>query len=181
MAETTMSYAQVQELLKQQNDSMIAAFKEMSKLNPLDQRKYDEMIAKEKRRDLLAVQLGKAEEEAARRRKDGCSHLRYPATAGKLSGHMAPHGYPGAEYRTGGQVYQNGLAMMLCLHCGSSWWFRPTPEYYAVLAQNGLDNTAPPPEKDCICIGCYEPKPKCTCNQTSREHAAAHPTVPLAV
>jgi hypothetical protein len=174
MASVEMSPADLQKILE-------AVIGKVQQLNPLDQRKYDEILAREKRRDLLAVQLGKAEEEAYQRRKNGCSHLRYPATAGKLSGHMAPPGYHGAEWRTGGQVYQNGLAMMLCLHCATSWWFKPTPEYYAVLAQNGLDSTAPPPDDKCICIGCYEPKPNCTCAAQSREHAAAHPTVEAVV
>src|SRR5271169_5065397 len=157
-----------------------AVLAKVQQLNPLEQRKYDEMVAKERRRDDLAVQIGKAEEEASLRRRNSCSHIRYGASSGKLSGHLAPKGTPGGEYTTGGQVYQNGLGMMFCSRCHSDWWFKPTPEYYAVLAQNGIDGVAPPPEENCICIGCYEPKPKCTCSERAREYVAAHPTVAAA-
>lgn len=169
-----MSPAQLQQILE-------AVLNKVQALNPLDQRKYDEILRKEKRRDDFALALGAIEQAKNENIKKSCSHLRYPATAGKLSGHVAPVGYPGAEWRTGGQVYQNGLAMMLCLRCASQWWFKPTPEYYAVLMQNGLDNTAPPPDDHCICIGCFELRTKCRCEELSQEHAAAHPTVPVAV
>jgi hypothetical protein len=169
-----MSPEQLQKILE-------AVVSKVQALNPLDQRKYDEILRKERRRDDFALTLGAIEKEKNDNIRRSCSHLRYPATAGKLSGHVAPVGYPGAEWRTGGQAYQNGLAMMLCLRCGTQWWFRPTPEYYTVLLQNGLDNTAPPPDDHCICIGCFELKNKCKCEELSQEHAAAHPTVPVAV
>ncbi len=169
-----MSPEQLQKILE-------AVVAKVQALNPLDQRKYDELIAREKRRDDFALSLGNIEKEKIANIKRSCSHMRYPATAGKLSGHVAPAGYPGAEWRTGGQVYQNGLAMMLCLRCGTQWWFKPTAEYYAVLMQNGLDNTAPPPDDHCICIGCFELKQNCKCLDQSVEHAAAHPTVARAV
>lgn len=165
-----MNAEQLQKILE-------AVLDKAKQLNPLDQRKYDEILRKEKRRDDFALSLGEIERAKNENLARNCSHMRYPATAGKLSGHVAPKGYPGAEWRTGGQMYQNGLAMMLCLRCGTSWWFRPTPEYASYLMQNGLDSTAPPEDKDCVCIGCFELKMKCRCQELSAEHAAAHPTV----
>lgn len=159
-----------------------AVVSKVQALNPLEQRKYDEVLRREQRRDDFALSLGAIEKEKIENIKRSCSHMRYPPTAGKLSGHVAPAGYLGAEWRTGGQVYQNGLAMMLCLRCATQWWFKPTPEYYAVLMQNGLDNTSPPPDDLCICIGCFELKTKCKCDEmAARDHAAAHPTVSAAV
>jgi len=148
-----------------------------NQLNPLEQKKYDEEMAKQRRRDLLAVEVGRAEEEAQRRKRNSCSHLRYPATAGKLSGQSAPRGTPGAEYTTGGQAYQNGLAMMFCTRCQTQWWFKPTQDYYTIILQEGLSSTAPPLDDQCICIGCFELKSQCKCVEHSKEYVAAHPTV----
>ena len=148
-----------------------------NQLNPLEQKKFDEEMAKQRRRDLLAVEVGRAEQEAQDRKKNACSHMRYPATAGKLSGQSAPKGTPGAEFTTGGQAYQNGLAMQFCTRCQTQWWFKPTQDYYTVIMQEGLSQTAPPPEDQCMCIGCYQPKLQCKCVEMSKEHVAAHPTV----
>ena len=87
-------------------ESVVAKAKE---LNPLDQRKYDEMLAKERRRDLLAVQIGKAEEQAQRAKRNNCSHMRFGAAAGKAFRGKLPegnarrrilHGRAGAPERT---------------------------------------------------------------------------------
>jgi len=155
-------------------ESVVAKAKE---LNPLDQRKYDEMLAKERRRDLLAVQIGKAEEEASRARRNNCSHMRYGASAGKHAGELCPKGSPGGEFCTGGQAHQNGLVHLFCSRCNSEWWFQPTQDYYTFILQNGIDGIAPPPEEHTICIGCYRLKPECECSKIAKEHAAAHPTV----
>lgn len=165
-----LSAQQLQTIL----EAVVAKAKE---LNPLEQRKYEETLAKERRRDMLAVQLGRTEEEATARKRNACSHMRYPATAGKLAGHGAPKGTPGAEWTTGGQAYQNGLAMLFCTRCTSSWWFKPSPEFFQMIVQNGLENQAPPPEEHCVCIGCYNLKSKCDCAEQAKEYAAAHPTV----
>ncbi len=165
-----MSPEQLQRILE-------AVIAKTQQLNPLEQRTYDEQIAKERRRDLLAVQIGKAEEEAQRRKRDSCSHLRFPATAGKNSGMMAPKGTSGAEWTTGGQAYQNGLAMLFCSRCHSEWWFKPTQDYYTFIVQNGMDGIQPPDDAHTYCIGCYEEKPNCRCDEIAREYAAAHPTV----
>lgn len=169
MPNVEMSPEQLQKILE-------AVLAKAQQLNPLEQKQYDEDLAKQRRRDLLAVQLGRAEEAAAKAKRENCSHMRYSPTSGKNSGHSAPKGTPGAEWCTGGQAYQNGLAMMFCSRCHADWWFKPTQEYYSYIMQNGLEGTAPPPDDQAICIGCYETKSKCRCAEIAKEHVAAHPT-----
>ena len=155
-----------------------AVISKVQQLNPLEQRAYDEMVAKERRRDLLAVEVGRAEMAAQRAKREGCSHKRYNATSGKLSGQSAPKDAVGnTEWCTGGQAYQNGLAMIFCSRCHSDWWFKPTQDYYTFIMQNGLEGIQPPPDSESICIGCYEVKTNCKCAEISQEYVNAHPTV----
>jgi hypothetical protein len=149
---------QLQELLK-------TAIAEAVKLNPIEQRKLDEDLQRERKRNQMMIQLGKIEEEAARRKRDGCSHMRHPAGSGKLSGQSAPRGSLGAEWCTGGQAYQDGTAMIICLRCSSTWLFRPDSNYYNAILQNGLLGEAPPSEALTMCPGCFELKPACRCRE----------------
>lgn len=165
MPNVEMSPAQLQQILE-------AVLAKANQLNPLEQKRYDEEMAKQRRRDLLAVEIGRAEQQATLARRNACSHMRDGKT-----GDSVPRGWPTGEWTTGGQAYQNGLAMMFCSRCQSQWWFKPTPEYHAAILQNGLRSSAPPPDDQCICIGCYEQKTKCRCSEIAKEHAAAHPTV----
>jgi hypothetical protein len=158
----SMSPEDLQMLLKTAISEAVA---QATKLNPLEQRKYDEEVAKDKRRNEMMRQLGKIEEESARQKRDACSHLRYPAGSGKLAGHGAPKGALGAEWCTGGQAYQDGTAMVICLRCSSTWLFKPDPGYYNAIVQNGMLGEAPPPDELTLCAGCFELKPKCRCKE----------------
>lgn len=149
---------QLQDLLK-------TAIAEATKLNPIEQRKLDEDLQRERKRSQMMIQLGKIEEEAAIRKREGCSHMRHPAGSGKLSGASAPRGSLGAEWCTGGQAYQDGTAMVICLRCSSTWLFRPDSNYYNAILQNGLLGEAPPPDALTICPGCFELKPECRCRE----------------
>jgi len=148
----------LQQLLK-------TAIAEATKLNPLEQKKYDEEMQKERRKNEMMRQLGKIEEETARQKRNACSHMRYPAGSGKLAGHGAPRGTLGAEWCTGGQAYQDGTAMVICLRCSSTWLFKPDPNYYNAIVQNGMLGEAPPPDELTLCPGCMELKPKCRCKE----------------
>lgn len=173
MAETGFTYEQVQQLIKTAVESAVLS---ANKLNPIEQRRFDEEMERERKRSQLMIQLGKIEEEATRRRRMGCTHMTYTMSAGKRAGEMAPLGAANAEWKTGGQAYQNGTASIVCLRCQTVWLFRPTPEYYNAIIQNGLLGEAPPPEKDTICIGCFELKHQCKCDEINarmRQEAVA--------
>ena len=169
-AEVNMTPEQLQKILE-------AVLAKATQMNPLEQKKWDEDLAKQRRKDLLAVEVGKAEQEAQDRRRNSCSHMRFNASAGKLSGQSAPRGTPGAEWCTGGQAYQNGLVMVFCSRCHTSWWFQPTQEFYTMIIQNGIDGMQPPDMSVEVCIGCYKLKDRCTCVEDAKMHYAAHPTV----
>lgn len=158
----SISPEDLQQLLK---TAIAEAVGQATKLNPIEQRKLDEELAKDRRRSMMMIQLGKIEEESARQKRDGCSHMRYPAGAGKLAGHSAPRGALGAEWCTGGQAYQDGTAMIICLRCSSTWLFRPDSNYYNAILQNGLGGEGPPPENVTICPSCFELKPACRCRE----------------
>lgn len=148
---------------KQLQDMLAAVLAQSQQLNPLEQRKLDEEMKKEHRRNLLMVELGKQEEERERRRKFGCSHKRDPRTGDAVGKDM-----PG-EWCTGGQAFQNGLAMMICLRCATPWLFRPTPNYYNDILQSGLLKQPPPPESQLYCMGCLELQRECICEQLRAE------------
>lgn len=164
-AETTFTYEQVQQLIKTAVETAITSAKA---LNPVEQKRFDEEMERDRRRTQMMIQLGKVEEEAAYRRKNGCTHKRYNMSAGKHGGEMAPRDASNADWMTGGQAYQNGLASLICLRCQTVWMFRPTPEYYSAIMQNGLYGEAPPPEKDTLCIGCLELKNHCKCDEIAK-------------
>lgn len=165
MPETSFTYEQVQQLIKSAVESAVLA---ANKMNPIEQRKFDEEAERDRKRTEMMIQLGKIEEEAARRRKEGCTHMTYTMSAGKKAGEMAPVGAANSEWKTGGQAYQNGLASLVCLRCQTVWLFKPTPEYYSAIMQNGLLGEAPPPPQDTMCIGCFELKTKCKCDEVNR-------------
>lgn len=153
---------QLQDLLKTAIGEAVA---QATKLNPLEQRKLDEQLAQDRRKTAMIKQLGEIEEKSMREKRDRCSHLRYPAGSGKLAGHGAPRGAMGAEWCTGGQAYQDGTAMVICLRCSNTWLFRPDSNYYNAILQNGLLGEAPPSEELTVCPGCFELKPACRCKE----------------
>lgn len=172
MAETGFTYEQVQQLIKTAVETAVLS---ANKMNPIEQKKFDEEAERDRRRSQMMIQLGKIEEEATRRRKEGCTHMRYTMSAGRRAGEMAPRNAANAEWMTGGQAYQNGTASIICLRCQTVWLFRPTPEYYSAIQQNGLLGEAPPEDKDVICIGCFELKNSCRCDELNAQMRSAKP------
>jgi len=160
MPETGFTYSQVQELIKTAVDAAIGA---ANRMNPIEQRKFDEELDREHRRNQMVAQLGRIEEEATNRKRNGCTHMRYGMGAGKHAGEMAPRGASNAEWMTGGQAHQNGLATLVCTRCSTAWLFKPTPDYYNAILQNGLWGEAPPSDEHVICVGCFEYKKSCKC------------------
>lgn len=147
------------------------AVQEATRPNYLEQKKIDEELERERRKAEMQLQLGQAEEQALKARREGCSHLRYPASAGENAGHGAPKGTMGAEWTTGGQAQQDGTAVLICLRCASVWRFRPAPEYFTQIVQNGLRGVAPPPAQHVICEGCLKLPTECDCRKAQKAAA----------
>ena len=153
----SMSPEDLQNLLK---TAIAEAVGQATKLNPIEQRKLDEDLQRERKRTQMMVQLGKIEEESARRKREGCSHMRDAKT-----GDGVPRSHPTGEWTTSGQAYQNGTAIIICQRCSSTWLFKPDPNYYSVIIQNGLLKAPPPPDELTMCPGCFELKPACRCKE----------------
>lgn len=122
------------------------------KMNPLEQKKYDEEAKKEKRRTMLSVELGKVEAEARYRRQAGCSHSRDPRTG-------APVVRGSGEWTTGGQCHGDDTITLSCLRCGTQWTWKGSPQEREYANQAGLLGFAPPPVERCINKADFAPPP----------------------
>jgi len=159
----TLTYEQLQDLMRTFGESA-------SKLNPLEQRKLDDEMARERRKAMMMVELGKAEEQARLQKQNGCSHMRDFRT-----GDSVASGAANGEWTTGGQAYQNGTAAIICTRCSKVALFRPSPDYYNIIIQNGLLKQPFPPDEQTLCIGCFEPKKQCKCNEIAKAQREARP------
>lgn len=137
----TLTKDELQELL---SNAVAAAIGAAKALNPLEQKKYDEALAADERRKQMMVALGKIEEESARRKKEGCSHCRWPMSAGRNAGSAAPKGQ--GEWCTSGQIHGYDTIGLICQRCGTVWVYRATPQELEYAQQAGLLGMAPPPD-----------------------------------
>jgi len=125
-----------------------AAIKAASAPNALEEKAIEKQIEADKRRSLMQVEMAKAEEEHIKRKKYGCSHYRWPMSAGKLGGHGAPKGQ--GESCLSGQLQgrnpQTGAprATAICQRCSWTWIFEPTIQELDQIQESGLMGWAPP-------------------------------------
>jgi len=136
-----LSFEQLKELIS-------SAVAESHKMNPLQQKEYDDKIKAEKRKAMMVVELGKAEEQAMNLKKHGCSHSRHGMGAGKLAGHACAKGT--GEWTTGGQVHGDGTATMVCTRCSYTWHWQPTSQEREYIDNSGMLGMAPPVESRLI-------------------------------
>ena len=129
---TTFTYEQVQELLK------IAA----NKMNPLEQRKLDEELARDRRRRIMETVYAQAEEQARWNKQQGCTHYRDD------KGNAAPRGT--GTPTTGGQLHSNETATLLCTRCGTEWHWKTTPQERDYFNSVGMMSLQPPPVERCL-------------------------------
>jgi len=125
-------------------DIVGAAIKAANTLNPIEQRKYEEELAAQKRRDEAAIPLAKIEQETLEEKKRRCSHTRYPMAMGARGGHLAPKGQ--GEWITSGQCHSPDLATLICMRCSYTWQFKPTRSEFDQISQTGMLGWAPPDE-----------------------------------
>jgi hypothetical protein len=161
-----MTPEQLQVLLSEAVKSGVsAAMQQAATMNPLEQRKFEDEMAKDRRRALMLVELGKTEAENMARKKNGCSHMRNDKT-----GYGIQRGATNGEWTTSGQAYQDGTAMVICLRCGTTWRFRPNAETYSAILQNGLLGVTPPTDEYLLCSGCLRPAKQCVCDEIAQAH-----------
>lgn len=154
MPATTFTAEQVQEMLlemtNKQNDRFLEIIRELKKPSAIEARKLQQEEDAEKRKAEMIIQFGRIEEEAIRSKKHSCSHMRYPANAGRNAGHGAPRGALNAEWVTAGQALQDGTVVLICQRCSTTWRWKPDPNMYSEISQNGLLGVQPPPLEMCI-------------------------------
>lgn len=145
-APVTLTPNQIKEIIA-------AAIEASHKPDPLREREIQESLEREKRRALLQVELGKAEEETNRRKKFGCTHSRKPQNAGKYAGYAAAKGE--GEWTTGGQFLgeDEDIACLICTRCSYTWQFRPTSQERQFLRNDGFLGFAPPSAERIIAEG----------------------------
>jgi hypothetical protein len=130
----TMSKEQFQELLTALANP---------RMNPLEQKKYDEEAKRDKRRAALAIELGRSEAENRWRRQNSCSHSRDSRT-----GQAVTRG--SGEWTTGGQVHGDDTISLGCLRCGTVWHWKGSPQERDYALNAGLLGFAPPPVERCL-------------------------------
>lgn len=137
---------------KEEFQNFLTALRDMAqpKMNPLEQKKFEEEAQKDARRNQMQVELAKVEMAKQKQRKEGCSHCRWPATAGKKGGHAAPRGQ--GEWVTQAQLHeQNGTIDLMCQRCTWIWRWKATPEEISYMKDNdGGMAGFPPPSEDRI-------------------------------
>lgn len=122
--------------------AMAAAVSEARKMTPLEERKYNEELEREKRRTRMSVELAKAEEQMARNRMLGCSHKADPRTGLAISRDRVD-----GDWTTGGQMHSNDLATLACMRCGWTWRWRTTPAERDYINNVGMLHMSPPAEE----------------------------------
>lgn len=140
MAEINLTHEQLQKLLA---EAMGAAVTAARKMNPLEQKAYDEELRKDRRRALLSVELGKIESEKRWRQQASCTHSRDKSTGDAVAKGTG-------QWTTGGQRHGHDRLSVICLRCGTAWIFKASPNELEYAEQHGLLGYAPPPVERCL-------------------------------
>jgi hypothetical protein len=140
-----MAEQELKMTLSQLKDIIESAVRAATAPNPLEQKALDEALQTEKRRAMLAVELGRAEEQGRWLKQNSCSHSR-----DKNTGEAVRKGT--GVWTTGGQMHGDGAASLVCQRCATTWRFRPTPAEleYIQNSSSGLMGFAPPDLDRCI-------------------------------
>lgn len=119
-----------------------------NKLNPLEQKKLEEELRKDRRKLRRSIEEGYSAELKRWAQQNGCTHSRWPA-GHRNAGESAPRGQ--GEWTTGGQVSGNVISL-LCLRCQTTWKFEGTQQEveYANNSASGLMCFPPPPVERCL-------------------------------
>ena len=117
---------------------LTAAIMAANQPNPLEKQQMEEQAERERRRQLLAVELGKAEEAARWHRQNSCTHSR-SATTG-----VAVERGTGV-YTTSGQQHSDGSVSLVCMRCATIWRFMPNSREDQFLKDGGELLGFPPP------------------------------------
>ena len=139
MTETNGIYFSPDQLQEFMAKAMAAAVAEARKMTPMEERKYNEEVQREKRRDRMAIELAKAEEQIQRNKRLGCSHKCDPRT-GLAVGRDRQDG----DWTTGGQLHGNDMATLVCIRCAWTWRWITSPAERDYINNAGMLHMSPP-------------------------------------
>lgn len=132
----SLTYEQLQELLK----TVVA---EANKPNALEAKQLAQELEKDRRRQQLSVELGRAEEEARWRRQNSCTHCRHQTT-----GESVQKGT--GVWTTCGQSHGDDSISLICMRCATLWHFKGTANEREYANNAGLLGFQPPPIERCL-------------------------------
>jgi hypothetical protein len=138
---------------EQLQDLMRVMLQEANKPNWLEQKQLDAEIEKDRRRSVLAIELGRVEEEAKWRRQHSCTHTR-----DEKSGNAAPRGK--GVFTTSGQIHSDDVITLICMRCATTWRWKASPEEREYVNNAGLLHFAPPPVEHCLNKSDFVERPK---------------------
>lgn len=123
------------------------------RMNPLEEKRLKDELERAKRLEQVQIESARTEMLKRENKKNGCSHTRYPMSAGKKAGHAAPRGQ--GEWTTSGQPHADDTATMICERCGYTWRWKTTPQErdYFMNNDGGMLGMAPPEESRVIYQG----------------------------
>src|SRR5215467_15729109 len=94
----------------QLQDILTAALKAANQPNALEAKHIAEETERERRRQNLAIELARVEEEARWRKQTSCTH-----TVNEKTGEPVPRGQ--GKWLTGGQMHGDDSATLICQRC----------------------------------------------------------------
>lgn len=142
----TLTYEQLQDMLK-------TVLAEAGKLNPLEQKKMNAELERERRREVLSVELGRAEEESRWRRQNSCSHSRHASTGMGVTRGTG-------IWTTCGQTHGDDSISLICMRCATLWHFKATSEEREYANNAGLLGFEPPPIERCLNANDFASRPR---------------------
>jgi len=131
-----ITYEQLQDLMR----TMIG---ELNRPNPIEARALQAELEKERRRNILAVELGYASEMQRYNQQHSCTHHR-----DEKSGQSVAKG--NGTPTTSGQVLGSGNILLICLRCSTEWIWQPTREELEYVNNASLLGFPPPSIERCL-------------------------------
>src|SRR5215471_4346215 len=121
----------------QLQDILTAALKAANQPNALEAKHIAEEAERERRRQNLAIELARVEEEARWRKQNSCTH-----SVNEKTGEPVPRGT--GKYVTSGQMHGDDSCSLICQRCAQVFRFMPTREEREFI-QNGPGLLGYPP------------------------------------
>lgn len=131
----TLTYEQLQEILKSGRQETIEALKIAMAPSPEDQAKKDEVVARAAASRKASAETMMADYRGKQARHDACDHKK-----------------ENGKWATGGQMLGTGIALTVCQHCQNEWYWKPSADVVQQLLSGDLTlhQSAPPSQSQWV-------------------------------